>query len=90
MKKYVYRDEREIFFSAFSELLQSNEKDTEKVIQKIVKTIAANSSYWLSFLNLTYTAIMEVLDLLEKKQTDEAKVKLKELVKEIIEFRRQL
>ncbi len=90
MKKYVYRDEREIFFSAFSELQGSSEKEAEKIVQKIVKAIAANSSYWLSFLNLTYTGVMEVIGLLENNQMDEAKLKLKELVREIMEFRRQL
>ncbi len=83
----MYPAERELIFSTVMEIIENGQNDVELNMTKVVKAIAASGSYWLSFLNVIYTRLLEVKNELKAKDYAAVEQKLDQLTKTIVEIR---
>jgi hypothetical protein len=83
----TYPAERELIFSTVMEIMEKGQNDIEMNMTKVVKAIAASGSYWLSFLNVIYSKLLEVKSELKAKDYAAVEQKLDLLTKTIVEIR---
>ncbi len=87
---YTFPAERELIFSAVLEVMENGNADIESGMTKIVKAIAASGSYWLSFLNIVYSRLINVKSYIKSEDIYSIEREIDLLIKAISETRNKI
>lgn len=82
--------ERDVIFSAVIDVMNDSKNNSEGNITKIVKAIAASGSYWLSFLNIIYSRLINVKISLREKDYAKVEKEIDLLTKAISDVRKKI